>query len=141
MCVLAIIGLTAAAGLPFLANPGGRWKLETAARSLASDIRLAQQASITTRVNTRFEFRFYNNDYRVFYPHGRQTVRLPDGIAYNAITFPFSGGYYRVHFTPSGAPSSGGTVVLKNRKGEKIYVIVTPATGRVRISQEPPAHW
>lgn len=141
VCVLAIIGLITVTSLPSLVHLGSRWKLETAARNVATEFRLAQQATITTRVNTRFEFRFHNNDCRIFYPEGRKMMRLPEGITYNAITFPFSDGYYKVHFTPLGAPSSGGTVALQNRAGGKIYIIVTPATGRVRLSKQPPGNW
>ncbi len=141
VCVLTMIGFLVALTLPFLIRLGGRWQLETAARGMATEFRLAQQATISTRVNTRFEFRFHNRDCRIFYPEGRKTFRLPEGITYNTITFPFSDGYYKVHFTPLGAPSSGGTVALQDSCGEIVYVIVTPATGRVRLSRDPPANW
>lgn len=50
------------------------------------------------------------------------------------------GGNSSLHFSSFGAPSSGGTVVLK--KGNQIrYIIVTPATGRIWISNEPPENW
>ena len=55
VCILAIISLTAVAGA-LSGKPRERWKLETAAGNLASDFRLANNF-ITTRVNTRFEFR------------------------------------------------------------------------------------
>ncbi len=44
-------------------------------------------------------------------------------------------------FLPTGAPSSGGTVTLKNKHNAKKYVIVNPVAGRVRVSSEPPRGW
>lgn len=45
-----------------------------------------------------------------------------------------------LYFTHLGIPSSGGTVVLGKGKLRK-YVIITPATGRIWISDFPPENW
>ena len=47
----------------------------------------------------------------------------------------------RVRFYPSGVPSMGGTVTLKNSRGKILYVIMTPVTARVRVSPDPPENW
>ncbi|MCX7846191.1 MAG: prepilin-type N-terminal cleavage/methylation domain-containing protein [Dictyoglomaceae bacterium] len=45
-----------------------------------------------------------------------------------------------LHFTSLGIPSSGGTIVLGKGKLRK-YIIITPATGRIWISDLPPENW
>jgi copper(I)-binding protein len=44
-------------------------------------------------------------------------------------------------FNPSGTPSSGGTVTIKNKNNQYLYVIVNPVAGRVRISDTYPDNW
>lgn len=38
-----------------------------------------------------------------------------------------------ITFYPSGSPSKAGTIELSNRKGEKIEITITPATGKINI--------
>ena len=115
-----------------------RWRLEEAAWKLASDMRLARQVAITTGRGSWINFRWEAGDYRVFSPEERTTVKLPPGITYALNNFPGEGGVRKVSFSPLGAPSRGGTVGFKNNKGSKIYIILAPATGRVRVSPTPP---
>lgn len=39
----------------------------------------------------------------------------------------------RINFNSTGAPSDAGTINLTNRKGEKIEIRITPATGSVNL--------
>ncbi len=48
---------------------------------------------------------------------------------------------HKVYFYKTGTPSMGGTVTLKTKYGKTLYVIMTPVTARVRISDKPPANW
>lgn len=48
---------------------------------------------------------------------------------------------HKVYFYKNGTPSMGGTVTLKTKYGKTLYVIMTPVTARVRISDKPPANW
>jgi Tfp pilus assembly protein FimT len=124
--------------IPLVGGLMERGRLEVAAWRLASDMRLAQQVAVTTEKQTRLEFRWEAGDYRMFLPVEKTTVKLPEGINYAMNNFPLEYGVRKLSFTPLGAPSRGGTVGFKNRRGGKLYVIITPATGRVRISPEPP---
>jgi hypothetical protein len=53
---------------------------------------------------------------------------------------------YKIEFDPVGCPDMsdvgtpdrGGTIALKSRSNKFLYVIITPVTGYVRISEEPP---
>lgn len=127
-----------ALAIPVLRGFHERWTLKTTAWRLVSDLRLAQQIAITAGENTRIDFRWEAGDYRMFLPVEKTMVKLPEGISYAMNNFPYVNGVRKLSFTPLGAPSRGGTVGFKARSGLKIYVILTPATGRIRISPEPP---
>ncbi|NMB42034.1 MAG: prepilin-type N-terminal cleavage/methylation domain-containing protein [Firmicutes bacterium] len=117
-----------------------RWKLETAAQDLAGDLRLIRQAAITTGKSCEIAFFVYTNSYRRELPDKTSQIYLPEGIVYKGDTS-FKGDPPFVHFNLMGRPSSGGTVILKSPTGEKRYIIVTPVTGRIRISKTQPDHW
>ncbi len=127
-----------AIAVPALGGMNERWCLEEAAWRLASDMRLARQMAISTGKDTRFEFLLESGMYRMFLPTEKQIVKLPEGITYAYNNFPRSGNVSKFSLSPLGAPGPGGTVGLKNRRGAKLYVIITPATGRVRVSPTPP---
>lgn len=139
LCVLAIISLLLLVGILPGINRGGKRRLETAAWQLVSEMRLAQQAALATGLTTRIEFRRGNNDYKVSYPEEKYTIRLPEGIGYCYINFPEVASLPLLEFKGTGAPNRGGTVGFKNGDNEKIYIIVTPATGRIRVSDRAPA--
>jgi prepilin-type N-terminal cleavage/methylation domain-containing protein len=143
LCVIALLGMIISLAAPAMTAVGGSRNLELAARSMAMDMRRTQQRSITAGWTQRIEFRIYNNDYRI--KDGKtgavERISLPEGVSYRSVNFPTDGGYHVLSFNRSGAPNRGGTVALANASGELIYIIVTPATGRVRISESPPDNW
>lgn len=136
------MGIMAAFAIPALVNIIPRRQLESSAWRLVSDLRMARHAAVSAGEYTRVEFRESNNDYRVWLPEGMERVSLPEGICFSGNNFPYnSSGLRMVAFSPQGAPNRGGTVIFTNNRGDKLYVITTPATGRVRVSREPPEHW
>lgn len=143
LCVIALLGMIALMATPVVANMSRSRNLEVAAQSMAMDMRKAQQKAITAGWSQLIEMRESVNDYRIKdgKTGARETVKLPEGVRYNSINFPRVDGYHLLSFNRRGAPNSGGTVALTDNSGKVIYVIVTPATGRVRISEEPPANW
>ncbi|MGE5397643.1 MAG: hypothetical protein ACM3MK_08960 [Chitinophagales bacterium] len=44
-------------------------------------------------------------------------------------------------FVCTGAPTQGGTVVLEDQLGHRLYIPVTPCLGSIRISHDPPEDW
>lgn len=136
--VLAILAILTAVGAVMISGLNDRWRLEEAAWRLATDMRLARQLAISTGKETRFEFRWEQGDYRMFLPEEKTMVELPGGISYTYNNFTADGGVRKFSISPLGAPSPAGTVGFKNRRGAKLYVIITPATGRVRVSKTPP---
>lgn len=139
LTVLAIMAIMAAVVLPRV-TVLSRWKLESAAKGLASDLRLVRQEAITTGQVSRVVFYVFTNRYQVRLPGEDRWVNLPEGVSYEGSTT-FLGNPPNVHFNKQGHPSGGGTVIFKSDQGEKRYIIVTPVTGRVRISKVPPEHW
>jgi prepilin-type N-terminal cleavage/methylation domain-containing protein len=138
LCVLTLLGLIVAIAAPAVGTTMDKYELEAAVRNLAMDMRKSQQKAITSGNVQRIEFRTSVADYRLKDAvTGEQvTVKLPDGINYSAVNFPRdSSGYPVLYFTRSGAPNRGGTVSLVDRHGRELHVIITPATGRVRVSE------
>lgn len=107
------------------------------------ELRRAQQKAITTGSTQAIDLRIYSNDYRVrdLGSGEAYTVKLAEGITYRSVNFPVESGHPRISFYRSGAPNSGGTIVLNGPRDRVSYIIVTPATGRVRISDQPPENW
>jgi prepilin-type N-terminal cleavage/methylation domain-containing protein len=138
LTVLALLAVLAAAVLP-RAGDLSRWRLDGAARVLAGNLHLARQEAIAGGHN-KVVFYVYSNTYELCFPQKNSTVKLPQGISFEGMTT-FPGKPPSVHFNMLGHPSSGGTVILKTTGGEKIYIIMTPVTGRIRISRDPPEHW
>jgi prepilin-type N-terminal cleavage/methylation domain-containing protein len=143
VCVVALLGLIAMIAVPAVASVGSSRTLEIAARSLAMELRRAQQKAITTGSTQAIDLRIYSNDYRVrdLASGEAYTVKLAEGVTFRSVNFPVESGFPRVSFYRSGAPSRGGTIALNGPGGRVSYIIVTPATGRVRISDQPPDNW
>jgi len=99
---------------------------------------LARQEAVYSSDNKAVMF--YTESTRYKYD---STYWLNPGINYvGTTTFTTSyAGKPSCIFTPSGAPSGGGTVTIQNRAKVKRYIIVNPVAGRVRVSEEPPANW
>jgi prepilin-type N-terminal cleavage/methylation domain-containing protein len=146
LCVISLLALLTMIAVPALAGFGENQSLEIAARALANDMRKSQQKAITFGWTQLIEFRGDNNHYPEYRLKDGNTneytlIRLPEGISYYYNNFPRDSSVRTLKFMRSGAPNPGGTVGLRNRSGKILYIIVAPATGRVRISELPPANW
>ncbi len=140
--VLVLLGLMVALAAPAVQGLGQKYNLEIAAITMATEMRKAQQRAITAGCGQILEF-VAEHRYRITDGKTEETyyVTLPEGVTRRAVNFPMSDNIRFLRFNYNGSPSSGGTVTLANTSGAVRYVIVTPATGRVRISEEPPEHW
>ncbi len=143
VCVVALLGLIALIAVPAVASVGSSRTLEIAARGLAMELRRAQQKAITTGSTQAIDLRIFSNDYRVrdLVSGEAYTVKLAEGVTYCSTNFPVESGFPRISFYRSGAPSRGGTITLNGPRGKVSYIIITPATGRVRVSDQPPDNW
>lgn len=136
---IAIIAMVSAIAMPALAKPLDTVKLRTDAREMASVLRLARQQAMTSGQPQTVIFYPENAKYKM---SGQSAHILNPGINFLGTTTFMTkvGGLPACSFSPSGAPSSGGTITLSNRDN-RLYVIVNAVAGRVRISESPPEDW
>jgi type II secretory pathway pseudopilin PulG len=143
LVVSLIILLTATFSFMPLKNTWESYRLESAARLLASDIRLMQQYCFRNK-EAAVTIVFYSFGYEKFYMQDnrikkKEMVVLPSSTKIVVNKLMFGSGENILRFNTKGTPiPGGGTVHFQNSRGEHRYVIVTPATGRVRVSKFPP---
>jgi len=134
--VLAILSIIFSISIPQFNDIIARYELQTTARMVASDLRLAQQMAISKGEYYRILFDLFNRD-RYQLLSGTKMIKqvfLPKGVKLSATSFNGN----TVMFTPLGAPVPAGRIMLTGRNNENLFVIVAVATGRVRISSNPP---
>lgn len=137
--VMALLGIVAAMAIPQYNKALDNVKLKADAKKMARVLQYARQQAITTGQSKTVYFYDQTTKYKV---RDGDTYWLSSGITYKGLTY---NGTYEGKpayvFSPSGAPSSCGTVYLQNRQGKVLHVIVSVAAGRVRISESPPESW
>ncbi|MBS3947175.1 MAG: prepilin-type N-terminal cleavage/methylation domain-containing protein [Dethiobacter sp.] len=138
LVVVAIIGVVALIVLPVHRQLTG-WPLQGAALELSARVREMRHAAIATGQRTELGFFLFDGLYRVSCPERVTLVRLPAGVSFAAINFPSDGVRHTLSFRFTGAPNQGGHVALRDRRGNRLFVIVTPVTGRVRVAEQPPS--
>jgi len=145
LVILSLLSLLLLVAAPAFGGLSAGRHLEITARNLAIDMRRARQMAITTGDPHCLEFFLSQHSYHYRIKNcmtaESEQRYFSAGVSYSSTTIPEVGSIPQLRFNPMGAPNSGGTVVLQDDRGEKIYVIVTPATARVRVSMEPPDHW
>jgi prepilin-type N-terminal cleavage/methylation domain-containing protein len=135
--VISIIGLLTTIAFPAFNSTLNNHKLATCAATIASDIRLIQQKTVTEGIFYRLKYDPYAESYSILTGSKEEVKKLPEGI--NLVTTSFAN--HTFGFSLTGAPTPAGTVIIKNSKGNHKYIIVALATGRVRISDTPPESW
>lgn len=107
--------------------------LSTSARDLVSDLRLAQQLSITEQVNHGIYFDSVSGTYRLEkYSPTTQILfskNLPSGITIYQIT---GLSEQKAIFNPYGSSVSSGTITIKNAPGSLKVIEIKPS-GFVKI--------
>jgi prepilin-type N-terminal cleavage/methylation domain-containing protein len=137
LTVVAVLALLTGMAMPLVRGFEGR-ALKTSAQELAVHMREARTTAITGGKSCMVVFYEWDHRYRLIYPEERFFVILPAGIRYGGVNFPNVDGRSTLYFRYTGAPNAGGHVTLRDSSGRRLYVIVTPVTGRVRISDSPP---
>jgi Tfp pilus assembly protein FimT len=142
---MLVMGIVASLAVPSITASIDILKLKADAHQMAEALRAARQDAITSGQVSRVVFYAGGNRYKVYNSSSSLPVTrwLNKGIVVLGMpTFTQRmGGNPVCAFYPSGAPSSGGTVILKNSRNKKLYIIVNPAVGRIRVSDTPPEHW
>ena len=137
LAVVAVAVLVLLLLFPVHRNFSG-WPLQGAALELAARMREMRHAAIASGQQTELVFFLFDGLYRVRCPERVALVRLPAGVSFAAINFPTDGVRHTLSFRFTGAQNQGGHVTLRNRAGQRLHVIVTPVTARIRISAQPP---
>ena len=133
LMVLALMVIVAAISLPRFDRVLEDKKLKNDARQLAWVLRSARQEVITTGETHWVIFKIYQRQYN----KDNTTYTLSSNIRFvGTTTFGTAGEMPVCGFTPSGAPiPRAGTVILKNKYGKIISVVVNVDTGRVRVQE------
>ncbi|MGE5416838.1 MAG: Tfp pilus assembly protein FimT/FimU [Acidobacteriota bacterium] len=140
LSVLAIVGILSVLVFPMYRSASSRLELRRDADILAVELRQARQTAITTGQKCELVFEIESSTYWVKEPmRSSREIQLGPGIRVVKSTFPTSeAGQTHCSFSPFGAPAGGGTVYLENDRGSRLYVPVTPVTGRVRVTDVQP---
>lgn len=140
--VIALLGITTSLTLPRFVGILEAQSLSSGAQELASELRYAQSLALAGNCRHRVEFILEQRKFNLYSERdGRLTLleskELPQGIDYEAVTFKKTAGMDGpwAGFTNRGSPSSGGTVILRNRHGNTLELTVMLATGRVLVKE------
>jgi len=137
LMVLLLFGILTAIAIPAMRSLG-QWPLRTAAQEMAARIREARQMAIASGEVCYVVFFEFSGRYRLELPTGREWISLPAEVSFSGINFPLFDNRPTVYFRYTGAPNRGGHLILRDANGRRRFIIVTPVTGRVRISETPP---
>lgn len=139
MVIVAIMTILFSITLISFTSALERINLNNTAQVMQSQLRLMQAKAVAEGQYYEIRFDPTLNRYRIF--RGSNLVKViafEPGISYFYIRT--SGGinvsYLRYYATS--APSSGATIAIQDNRQNKRYIIVTPAIGRIRISEQPP---
>ncbi len=138
LVVMALLGILALTAVPRFNAVYDYIELRKDAAEIARQLRLARHRAVATMQANQVRFYPDLQRYRVYQPTER-TYYLSSGVKYVYVSFPKdSRGWIICQFSPLGVPTAGGTVALENRRGQRLYVVVNPVVGRVRVSSTPP---
>jgi hypothetical protein len=107
---------------------------KAAIRELVTDIRLAQQRAMGEGRKYYISFNKHMQLYQISYTsHPTKVivkqVFFPEGLTLLGTNFKKD----TLSFNVMGAPSAGGTITLKEKRGKQVEITVVLATGRVRV--------
>lgn len=128
LVALSIIALLAASAIPYLKKYQPNLKLNAAARDLTTDLRYAQQLTITEQKVYQVIFDLINNKYQIQKIGAATTtvksVIFETGITINQITDLSND---KVVFNYYGGVSEAGKIILINANNATSTVIIKPS--------------
>jgi prepilin-type N-terminal cleavage/methylation domain-containing protein len=134
--VLFLISFLFLFSLPSLANLRNILIGKTVVQKISSQVRIAKIEALNQGKTTKIVFDTVQNKYIYTNSSGKSSHHpMPDEAILYRTNFPLN----TLRFYSTGTPSSGGTITLRIGSNLK-YIIITPVTGRVRISDKPPSN-
>ena len=142
LSVLALLGLLVMLAWPRYQAMADELALRQDAAILAREFRLARQSAITYGRECAVVFKVDSTSYVVRQGRDSRTITLRRGVETVWTRFPQDpvnqGNWSACRFLPLGGPLQGGTVHLRNQRGQSLYVVVAPVTARVRVTETDP---
>ena len=132
MVVIAIIIIISTISIPFYQNTSKNLNLSSVARSLASDLRYAQQLSVSTQDQYGIVFNLPQNSYNVINQTENQIIKqqiISDNIFIQDISGLTNDS---VFFNPAGAVIEAGIITLSNANNRTTNIEIKPS-GYVKI--------
>lgn len=134
LIVISIIGIIALFGLPAYEQVAPNLALSSVSKDISTDLRYAQQLAVTEQVIYSIIFNTVNNSYQIVNSSSGQTLQTKNvdrRITIEQITGLASD---TVNFTPTGAVTESGQIILKNTSNKRVTIEVKPS-GYVAITQ------
>ena len=133
---LSILSFLFFFSIPSIANLKYTFVGQAVVQKISSQLRVAKIEALNQGKTTKIVFDLAQNKYIYTDGEGKSThYKLPDEVVIYRTNFQLN----TLRFYNTGTPSSGGTITLRIGNNLK-YVIITPVTGRVRISDLPPSN-
>ncbi|MFA6428307.1 MAG: prepilin-type N-terminal cleavage/methylation domain-containing protein [Candidatus Buchananbacteria bacterium] len=133
--LISIIGVVTMITMPLIQNYQPTLRLNTASRNLATDLRYAQQRTVTEQTNYQIAFDLPNRTYQVIKKATGQiikTVTISNDLNWSINQPGFTND--RVEFVITGAALQAGQLVITNRQNRFLTIEIKPS-GYVKISQ------
>lgn len=127
MVVLIVLSIFGGISFSVGASALDNYKLDRSAQILVSDLREAREKALDENVWQEVKLFSSTNSYRLL----RSGVPQQDVVLDNGVVL--KSGNLDISFYPSGSPSVGATIILANKRGKELKVIIAPVTGRVRL--------
>ncbi len=134
LAVMMVVGILALVSLPIYSRIKPRLNLNAEIRDLASDLRYAQQLSVTEQVNYSVILDQNTNQYSIANASTGQIIKnksLVSGVEFESISGLTSD---TAEFNVTGASLEAGTIILINTDNSTSTVAIKPS-GYVKIEQ------
>lgn len=132
LLVLVIIGITTTMAVPNYLAMTSRVQLRTAAREIASELRMARQLAMARRERLLVRFSLIDQTVTLRGGEGKDVIDIYR-YAEKGITLDEPTAGPDLMFHPSGRSASATTILLHDRQGETLRLTVS-VTGRVVVS-------
>lgn len=131
LVVLALFAIVLSIGMPSIKSIF-HTKERIELMEFKRDIIFARNSAIVENCNYILYLYPYENRYQINKVN-KETTIIKDRTLSNGIVIRGTNFNNVVTFYPTGAPSQGGTIILTNKKKQKIEITIEVATGKINL--------